>query len=152
MPMVSVDYQSSSFLSQLLSSMSLQKASSSCHSRSSRHHRLCSPAAALQLAGHQPQLPVGAAVQRCSCRRVVPPVCAAYANVPGDDEGKDEGHMIHLPPAHHGSNPSLHMDEHHGSRREKTLDGELWACTCLRDQHEASVWRSWQWRCCRQHG
>lgn len=104
----SLGYQSGFFLSQLFSSA-----------------RGASPAQLFNWPGaHQPQLfPPGPGAFHHSSARAMPPL------FPGG--GKDEGHMFHIPPAHHGSKP-LHMDEHQHHRHQQTMgaggeapDGEL---------------------------
>ncbi|PAN28023.1 hypothetical protein PAHAL_5G125500 [Panicum hallii] len=71
-------------------------------------------------AGASPLFPPGpAAAFHPSAARPMPPF-------PGG--GKDEGHMFHLPPGHHGGKPP-HMDEHHqqamGPGGGEAPDGDL---------------------------
>ncbi|XP_066309845.1 protein RICE SALT SENSITIVE 3-like [Miscanthus floridulus] len=122
----SLGYQSGFFLSQLFSS-----------SRGASPTPLA-PAAARpppQLFNwpghHQPQLPSPAAG---AASPLFPPgpgapfhPSSARPMPPFPGGGKDEGHMFHLPPAHHGSNKPPHMDEHQQSMGAggEAPDGEL---------------------------
>ncbi|XP_008672549.1 protein RICE SALT SENSITIVE 3 isoform X1 [Zea mays] len=114
----SLGYQSGFFLSQLFSSA--RGASPTPPPPAARPP----PAQLFNWPGaHQPQLfPPGPGAFHHPSARAMPPL------FPGG--GKDEGHMFHIPPAHHGSKP-LHMDELQ-HRHQQTMgaggeapDGEL---------------------------
>lgn len=78
---------------------------------------------------HQPQLPSPAAAGAAS--PLFPPGPGAFHTSsarpmpPFPGGGKDEGHMFHLPPAHHGSNKPPHMDEQPMGAGGEAPDGEL---------------------------
>ncbi|CAD6229509.1 unnamed protein product [Miscanthus lutarioriparius] len=127
----SLGYQSGFFLSQLFSSSRGASSTPPFPLKQQPPPAAARPPPQLfNWPGHQPQLPSPAAAGGAS--PLFPPAPAgafhpssARPMPPFPGGGKDEGHMFHLPPAHHSSNKPPHMDEQPMGGGGEAPDGEL---------------------------